>query len=86
MIEVKALDTYERLRLRDIELKEIPKKDRVFKVSKERLKVLLGDNIYKEMFVEVIEPSIEETEPNTEQVKVETQFEPKKTTMKKGKK
>lgn len=55
MIQVKALDTYEKLEVKDKELNLIPKKGRKFKVSEERLEVLLGKNKYSKAFVEVVE-------------------------------
>ena len=54
-ILVEALDTYEKYRVRDKELKIIPKKGERFKVTKERLNVLLGNNSFSTTFVKVIE-------------------------------
>lgn len=64
---VKALDTYQRLDLFDKSLGRIPLTGEIFEVSDERLDVLLGNNDYNEVFVEIIEeekPIIEE--PKTE--------------------
>lgn len=54
--KVEALDTYEKNNIKDSELKIIPKEGKKFKVSKERLSVLLGNNPYNLTFVKVIEP------------------------------
>lgn len=55
MIKVKALDTYEKLNIKDEQLNIIPKKGKTFQVTEDRLKVLLGDNRYHEVFVEIVE-------------------------------
>lgn len=55
MIKVKALDTYEKLNIKDEKLNVIPKKGKIFQVTEERLKVLLGDNRHHIAFVEIVE-------------------------------
>ena len=54
VMKVKALDTYERLGVRDAELDRIPKAGDILTVSDERAKVLLCENSYGQPFVEVI--------------------------------
>ena len=53
-IKVRALDTYEKLRVVDKELKIIPKAGEEVEISKSRLRYLLGSNEYKKAFVEKI--------------------------------
>jgi len=60
MIKVKALDTYEKLNIKDHQLNIIPKKGKIFQVTEERLKVLLGDNRHHISFVEIVEDKKEE--------------------------
>ncbi len=55
MIKVKALDTYEKLNIKDEQLNMIPKKGKIFQVTENRLKVLLGDNRHHVAFVEIVE-------------------------------
>ena len=55
MIEVEALDTYEKNNIQDGGLGYIPKQGEHFKVPKDRLEVLLGKNVYNTPFVKVIE-------------------------------
>ena len=55
MIEVEALDTYQLNGISDAGLGYIPRTGERFKVSKERLDVLLGKNVYNKPFVKVIE-------------------------------
>ena len=55
MIKVKALDTYEKLNIKDEKLNIIPKKGKIFEVTEERLKVLLGENRHHIAFVETME-------------------------------
>ncbi len=55
MIKVRALDTYERLNIKDEKLNVIPKKGKIFQVTEDRLKILLGDNRHRIPFVEVVE-------------------------------
>ena len=55
MIEVEALETYEKNNISDGGLGYIPKAGERFKVSKERLETLLGKNAYNQAFVKVIE-------------------------------
>jgi len=51
---VSALDTYEKSNLFDVDLGEIPKMGKEWKVNRERLDVLLGDNEYNKCFVEIV--------------------------------
>lgn len=51
---VEALDTYERLHIIDSELGRIPKKGEQFRVSLDRLFVLLGDNPQNRVFVKEV--------------------------------
>ena len=51
---VEALDTYEKYSIRDSELNKIPKKGEIFSVTKERLNVLLGNNVFKKSFVKLV--------------------------------
>lgn len=60
MIKVKALDTYEKLNIKDEKLNIIPKKGKIFEVTEERLKVLLGENRHHIAFVEIVEDKKEE--------------------------
>ena len=54
-MKVKALDTYKRKSIQDKELNRIPKPGEVFEISEERLNLLLGDNPYKEAFIELLD-------------------------------
>ena len=67
--KVEALDTYERLKVRDGEFDRILPEGFAFEVSDERLKVLLGDNGYKKAFVKLVEeePTEEPTEEPAEE-------------------
>lgn len=60
MIKVEALKTYEENSISDNELNRIPKEGETWKVSKERLDVLLGNNSYGKVFVKVVEENKEE--------------------------
>ena len=55
LLEVEALDTYKRLNKIDNEQGRIMEEGERFKVSKERLKVLLGDNKFNEIFVKIVD-------------------------------
>ena len=55
MIKVRALDTYEKLNIKDEQLNMIPKKGKTFQATEDRLKVLLGDNRHHAVFVEEVE-------------------------------
>lgn len=55
MIKVRALDTYEKLGIKDEQLNIIPKKGKTFQVTEDRLKILLGDNRHQIAFVEIVE-------------------------------
>lgn len=65
---VEALDTYEENNIKDGELGYVPEKGERFRISKERLNVLLGENEYKKPFVKLVE---EETKklPKTKEEK-----------------
>lgn len=52
--KVKALDTYERLGITDKNLKTIVKTGTEFEVDEDRLRVLTGENTYRQRFVEII--------------------------------
>ena len=52
---VEALDTYKENNIKDGELGYIPEAGERFRVSEERLDVLLGNNQYKKPFVKIIE-------------------------------
>lgn len=65
MIEVKATNKYKKLKVVDTELKRIPEENEVFKVTKERLKVLKGDNPYKAVFVEEVIKATPKKKDNT---------------------
>ena len=62
MVKVVALDTYERLKVSDSEYGTRIAEGTEFVVSEERLKVLLGDNRFKEPFVKLAEVKEEEVE------------------------
>lgn len=53
--KVEALNTYEEYNVVDVELGYVPKTGETFKVSKERLDVLLGENDNNRVYVKVIE-------------------------------
>ena len=55
MIEVEALDTYEKNNISDGGLGYVPKKGERFKVSEDRLETLLGKNVYNKPFVKLVE-------------------------------
>ena len=54
MIKVEALDTYKELNLMDQDLKRIPKTGEQWKVSEDRLSILLGNNNYRKVFVKLV--------------------------------
>ena len=61
MVLVEALDTYEKMGLKDGELKCIPKRGQRWKINEQRLDTLLGSNKYHATFVKLIpEENIEE--------------------------
>lgn len=62
---VEALDTYEKYNITDNELNEIPKKGKQWKVTKDRLKVLLGDNKHGRAYVKEIKPAKTEVKKAT---------------------
>lgn len=74
-MRVKALDTYERLNIKDKELNKVIKVGEEFEVTKERFKVLTGNNKYNEIFVEEINEVIETAK---KKVKSETAVKRKK--------
>lgn len=80
--KVKALDTYQKLKVKDASIDEILPVGFEFEVDDARLKVLLGDNKYKVAFVEEVK---EEVEPK-EEVKEETEEVVEKKQSKKKKK
>ena len=59
-MKVRALDTYKRLKLQEATLKRIPEIGEEFIVDDKRAKILLGDNLYKQAFVEVIKEEVAE--------------------------
>jgi len=68
--KVRALPKYKELNVDDKNLQRIPEPGEEFEVTKERLDVLLGDNGYKEVFVEVVEEiKPEEPKPTTKKKK-----------------
>lgn len=62
--KVEALSTYEEYNVTDNQLGYIPKAGETFKVSKDRLDVLLGENEDNRVYVKVVE----ETKPNEDEV------------------
>lgn len=60
-VKVEALDTYENFNCSDFQLSKehgeryVPKEGEQWEVSRARLGVLLGDNVYKVAFVKVVE-------------------------------
>lgn len=58
--KVKALDTYTKMNVMDSEQKDVLKEGFVFEVDDERLKVLLGDNVYGVAFVEKTDDPVAE--------------------------
>ena len=65
LIEVEALDTYERLNKIDNEKGRIMKQGERFEVSKERLEVLLGNNKFNETFVKIADDNKPKTKKAT---------------------
>ena len=65
-MKVKALNTYEKYRIEDKELKRIVKAGEVFNVDEDRYTVLTGKNEYGLVFVEKIEdkPKVERARKN----------------------
>ena len=63
--KVKALKTYQELKVMDKELKTIPEEGFEFEVSDERLKVLTGNNSYNITFVEEIKAKKKKDIPET---------------------
>ena len=72
-MKVVALDTYQRLKIKDAERNEFVPEGTVFEVSKERAKVLLGENGFRVPFVKVY----------VEEPKEEVEDKPKKRSKKK---
>ena len=68
---VEALETYEKYNVSDNELGYVPKEGEQFKVSKERLDILLGENENNRVYVKVVKELKEEP-------KIEKAIEPKK--------
>lgn len=82
-IKVRALDTYQKLKIKDAVIDEVIPAGFEFEVDEERLKVLLGNNSYKVAFVEVIDekPMVAEEKPIVEEekpIEVKEQIEVKK--------
>ena len=65
---VKALDTYKKFNIKDIELGKIPEPGEKFEVTKERFEVLTSTNKYNKIFVEEVKDVIETA---TKKIKVE---------------
>lgn len=65
-MKVKALNTYEKNRIEDKELKRIIKEGEIFDVNEERYSILTGKNEYGLIFVEKIEdkPKVEKAKKN----------------------
>lgn len=59
-VKVIALNTYEKRNIQDQEYGRIMLEGEEFEVSEDRLKVLLGDNVYKKAFVKLAEEKTEE--------------------------
>ena len=59
-MKVRALDTYKRLKLQESTLKRIPNPGEEFIVDDKRAKMLLGDNIFKQAFVEEVKEEVAE--------------------------
>lgn len=55
LIKVRALEAYEKNKVRDEALGRIPKAGETFEVDEKRLKKLSGENAYKTTFVEIVE-------------------------------
>lgn len=52
-VMVEALETYEKNSIRDSVLNRIPKKGETFFVTRKRLDILLGNNVFKKSFVKL---------------------------------
>lgn len=59
-MKVRALDTYKRLKLQEATLKRIPEAGEEFIVDDKRAKILLGDNHFKQVFVEEVKEEVAE--------------------------
>jgi hypothetical protein len=59
-MKVRALDTYKRFKLQESSLKRIPNPGEEFIVDDKRAKMLLGDNIFKQAFVEEVKEEVAE--------------------------
>ena len=59
-MKVRALDTYKRLKLQESTLKRIPNPGEEFIVDEARAKILLGDNLFKQAFVEEVKEEVAE--------------------------
>jgi hypothetical protein len=59
-MKVRALDTYKRLKLQESTLKRIPNPGEEFIVDDKRAKILLGDNLFKQVFVEEVKEEVAE--------------------------
>ena len=55
-MKVKATHAYKELKVSDANLGRIPEEGEIFEVDPERARVLMGDNKYKAVFVEIAEP------------------------------
>ena len=77
-MKVKATNKYEELNVEDKELKRIPKEGEILEITKERYKVLSGENKWKVAFVE----ELKTTKVETATKKVKSEKAVKKTTKK----
>lgn len=68
-ILVEALDTYKKNAISDNVLGYVPEPGHQFRVTKERLDVLLGNNNHKLVFVKIIEEPKEETKVEKKPIK-----------------
>ena len=59
-MKVRALDTYKRLKLQESTLKRIPNPGEEFIVDDKRAKILLGDNLFKQVFAEEVKEEVAE--------------------------
>lgn len=66
---VEATDLYQKMNLKDKELKRVPEKGETFEVTEERYKFLTKENKYKKAFVKKIETATPKVEVETAEMK-----------------
>ncbi len=72
-MKVRALNTYKELSISDNELNRIPEAGEEFEVSEERAEVLLGNNEYNTVFVEIVSDDSDKADESTTEPENDTE-------------